>query len=100
MNLPAGSPTTPAFDWVAQEQLKSTLDKILQESVVCYRPDRQVIVFVFLLSPSGNSMAVWRRKLAIPESLRAAHEQEIEETKADLDEDYPVYVEEYVCLVV
>lgn len=79
-------------------QLHATLDRILQESVALYDPAVQVIVFVFLLSPTGNSMAVWRRKLALPEALRAAHEQEIEEAKADLDEDYPVYVEEYVCL--
>lgn len=80
-------------------QLHGTLDRILQESVALYDPAVQVIVFAFLLSPTGNSMAVWRRKLAVPEALRAAHEQGIEEAKADLDEDYPVYVEECVCLV-
>ncbi|KAI0732880.1 hypothetical protein C8Q72DRAFT_815311 [Fomitopsis betulina] len=84
----------PAFDWVTMRQLHGTLDRILQESVALYDPAVQVIVFAFLLSPTGNSMAVWRRKLAVPEALRAAHEQGIEEAKADLDEDYPVYVEE------
>ena len=84
----------PAFDWVTMSQLRATLDLILQESVALYDPAAQVIIFVFLLSPSGNSMAVWRRKLAIPEALRFAHEQEIDETKASLEEDYPVYVDE------
>ncbi|KZT66026.1 hypothetical protein DAEQUDRAFT_768385 [Daedalea quercina L-15889] len=84
----------PAFDWITISQLQSTLDRVLQESVALYDPAMQVIVFVFLLSQTGNSMAVWRRKLAVPESLRTAHEQEIQETKEDLDDDYPVYVEE------
>jgi len=94
--LPAapGAPNQPAFDWVPIEQLQYTYDRILQESVALYDPASQVIVFVFLLSRSGNSMAVWRRKLAIPENLRHTYEQDIAMTKGRLQEDYPVYVEE------
>ena len=75
-------------------RLQDTLDRVLQESVALYDPAVQVIVFVFLLSKTGNSMAVWRKKLTVPEALRMAHEQEIEATKEDLDDDYPVYLEE------
>ena len=42
-------------------------------------------------------MAIWRRRLALPEGLRAAHEDALEEAMAGLEEDYPVYVDECVC---
>lgn len=89
-----GTPAQPAFDWINMAQLQLTLDRILQESVALYDPSMQVIVFVFLLSNSGNSMAVWRRKLPVPESLRQAYEQDIMAAKENLEQDYPVYVEE------
>lgn len=91
-----GTPAQPAFDWINMAQLQLTLDRILQESVALYDPSMQVIVFVFLLSNSGNSMAVWRRKLPVPESLRQAYEQDIMAAKENLEQDYPVYVEECV----
>lgn len=50
-------------------------------------------MFVFLLSPSGNSMALWRRKLNVPDSVRDAHHDDILAVKAEL-KDYPVYVDE------
>ncbi|KAH9938059.1 uncharacterized protein B0H18DRAFT_1132611 [Fomitopsis serialis] len=84
----------PAFDWVTMGQLQNTLDRVLQESVTLYDPAEQVIVFVFLLSNSGNSMAVWRRKLSVPEALRETHDEDIQATKAELEADYPVYVDE------
>lgn len=91
---PHQSPEEPAFDWLSLEQLKDTLDKILQESVVLYDPATQVIVFVFLLSKSGNSMAIWRRKIAVAEGFREMYPDAIDDALANLQEDYPVYVDE------
>lgn len=90
------SPREPAFDWVTIDQLGDTFDKILQESVALYDPAKQVIVFIFLLSKSGNSMAIWRRKIPVPEILQTGYQDPIAETKAGLQRDYPVYVEESV----
>jgi len=90
------SPHEPAFDWVSIDELKDTLDKILQESVALYDPAKQVVVFIFLLSKSGNSMAIWRRKIPVPEILQTAYKDEIAGVKAVLEPNYPVYVEESV----
>ena len=91
---PPESPHEPAFDWVAIDQLKDTLDKVLQESVALYDPAKQVIVFIFLLSKSGNSMAIWRRKISVPEILQTNYKNPIADIKAGLQPNYPVYVEE------
>ncbi|KAI0660963.1 hypothetical protein C8Q70DRAFT_755607 [Cubamyces menziesii] len=88
-----GAPPQPAYDWITLDKLQRTLDATLQESVSLYDPAFQVIVFVFLLSPSGNSMALWRRKLNVPDSVRDAHHDDILAVKAEL-KDYPVYVDE------
>jgi len=70
------------------------MDKILQESVVCYDPAVQVIVFVFLPSKSGNSIAVWRRKIAVPNNVRLTFQDEIYVAKQGLKKDYVVHVDE------
>lgn len=93
---PPQSPHEPAFDWVPIDELEDTLDKILQESVALYDPAKQVIVFIFLLSKSGNSMAVWRKKIPVPEILQTNYKDSIAEIKARLRPNYPVYVEESV----
>jgi len=93
---PSESPHEPAFDWLTIDQLGDTLDKILQESVALYDPAKLVIVFIFLLSKSGNSMAIWRRKIPVPEILQTGHKAAIAEVKAELEPNYPVYVEESV----
>jgi hypothetical protein len=54
----------------------------------------QVVVFVFLVSKSGNSMAVWRRKLPIPEQLRVAHYEDIMRILESLPKDKAVVVDE------
>ncbi|RPD67145.1 hypothetical protein L226DRAFT_452893 [Lentinus tigrinus ALCF2SS1-7] len=89
-----GTSSQPAFDWITLSDLQSTLDSTLQSSVTLYDPAFQVIVFVFLLSPSGNSMAVWRRKLNVPDAIRDANQHEILAVKAELKRSYPVYVDE------
>ena len=45
-------------------------------------PSTTFIVYVFLLSPSGNSMGIWRRKLAIPEELRNEYAGELAQVNA------------------
>ncbi|EMD40716.1 hypothetical protein CERSUDRAFT_111298 [Gelatoporia subvermispora B] len=85
-------PNQPAFDWITVTYLHKTLDRILQESVVCYDPASQVIVFVFLLSKSGNSMAVWRKKINLSETIRQMHYGAILSVTGQLKE-LPVYVD-------
>ena len=92
----SGTASQPAFDWIPLSVLQNTLDSTLQSSVTLYDPAFQVVVFVFLLSPSGNSMALWRRKLNVPDTLREAHAPDILAVQAELKRNYPVYVDEYV----
>lgn len=84
----------PAFDWLTHEEIVSTNDRILQESVVCYKPAFQVIVFVFLLSKTGRSMAIWRRKLPVPDTLRIANRDAIVHALEGLSQERLVYVDE------
>jgi hypothetical protein len=63
----------PTFDWLSYEDAVQTRDKRLQESIGFYDPAVHVIVFVFLPSASGNSAAVWRQKIEIPENVRTAY---------------------------
>lgn len=72
------------------------MDRTLQESVAFYDPSTQVLVFVFLLSQSGNSMAIWRRKLILPNNLRLAYGTQIAQAKRGLRSKYPIYIDEYV----
>ena len=95
---PNKSKNEPAFDWLTFDQLQLTRDRILQESVAFYDPAVQVIVFVFLPSKSGNSMAMWRRKIKVPNNLRLTYQREITLALATLrkEKDYIVHVDEYV----
>lgn len=86
--------TGPALDWLTYEDVVETRDRLLQESVGFYDPSMQVIVFVLLPSKSGNSLAMWRRKVAVPNSVRLSHLREIELAKAALRRDYLVLVDE------
>jgi hypothetical protein len=93
---PVHSPSEPAFDWVTWSQIQLTMDRILQESVGYYNPAMHIIVFVVLPSPSGNSVAIWRRKLSIPNNIRLAYQAQITQAMASLRKEYPVFVDEYV----
>ncbi|CAG7848458.1 SubName: Full=Uncharacterized protein {ECO:0000313/EMBL:KIM29612.1} [Serendipita indica DSM 11827] len=77
---PAHTPDEPAFDWITFEQARGTLDPTFQESIAKYDPNTQFIVYVFLLSPSGNSLAIWRRKLPIPPEVTDAFADKLAET--------------------
>ncbi|KIJ70349.1 hypothetical protein HYDPIDRAFT_79098 [Hydnomerulius pinastri MD-312] len=91
---PAHSPNEPAFDWVTWEQIQPTMDRILQESVGYYNPAIHIIVLVLLPSPSGNSVAIWRRKIPIPNNIRLAYQAQITQAIASLRKEYPVLVDE------
>lgn len=95
---PPKSPNEPAFDWLTFDELQTSRDKILQESVAFYDPAIQVIVFVFLPSKTGNSVAMWRRKINVPNNTRLMLQAEINLAFAGLrrDKDYLVYVDELV----
>jgi hypothetical protein len=91
---PSKSPNEPAFDWLTYPELQKTMDRTLQESVAFYDPSALVVVFVFLPSKSGNSLAIWRRKIAVPSSVRLAYQAQITQAIDSLSRDYSVYVDE------
>ena len=86
----------PALDWLTFNQLQSTMDKTLQESVAFYDPSRLVTVFVYLPSQTGKSIAIWRRKINIPDSARTKYQAEINVVTKILrpEKDYVVMVDE------
>ncbi|KAG2013975.1 hypothetical protein CC2G_010830 [Coprinopsis cinerea AmutBmut pab1-1] len=86
----------PVFDWLTFPELQSTMDKTLQESVAFYDPATVVIIFVFLASPTGNSVAIWRRKVPIPPAVTQVMQRDIGLVKTGLrpESEYVVYVEE------
>jgi len=93
---PLNSPGEPAFDWLTYPELQKTMDRTLQESVAFYDPSVLVVIFVFLPSKSGNSLAIWRRKIPIPNGVRLAYQAQITQAVAALSRDYVVHVDEYV----
>ena len=95
---PPSKPEEPALDWLTFDQLQKTHDKILQESVAFYDPAVHVILFVFLPSKSGRSVAMWRRKINVPNNLRLMLQEQITISLSGLrhQRDYEVHVDEYV----
>lgn len=93
-------PREPAFDYLTFNQLQGTMDKTLQESVAFYDPARLVTVFVYLPSQTGNSVAIWRRKVPVPDNARLKYQAEIDAIVKTLrkDKDYVVMVDEYVMI--
>ena len=96
INASYDSPTGggPGIDWLPYDDVVETRDRLLQESVGFYDPSTQVIVFVFLPSKTGNSLAMWRRKVVLPDSVRLKNLYEIDLVKAALRKDYPVVVDD------
>ncbi|KAG1755968.1 hypothetical protein EDB19DRAFT_1624889 [Suillus lakei] len=95
---PSESPNEPAFDWLTYPELQKTMDRTLQESVAFYDPSALVVVFVFLPSKSGKSLAIWRRKIAVPSNVRLAYQAQITQAIDSLKRDYEIHVDEYVTL--
>ena len=92
-----------AFDWLTFDQLRETRDPILQNSVIGYDPAMMVYVFVFLPSASGNSVAMWKCPVNVPNDMRLLFQHEIGIAKAGLrkDKDYVVHhdADEYVYIL-
>lgn len=88
-------PTDLALDWIPFHHMQSTLDRILQECAGVYDPAEEAIVFVFLLSKSGNSMAIWRERIPIPREMKHAYERDLDDVKAGLRKE-AVYVDQCV----
>ena len=61
-----------------------------------YDPKEQVLLFVFLLSASKKSMAIWRRKLPVPDYIRRESRREFEIAMSGLrdPEDYEIFIDE------
>lgn len=89
-------PNMPVFDWLTFDELQATTDNVIQESLLTCDPAAQVIIFVYLPSPTGNSVAMWRRKVLVPNNTRLRFQQEIMIAKAGLrkDKDYVIHVDE------
>lgn len=79
---PEKTPEEPAFDWITFEQARGTLDATFQEGIAKYDPSTTFIVYIFLLSPTGNSMGIWKRKLPIPAELRNEYAGELAQVNA------------------
>ncbi|KAG8904586.1 hypothetical protein FRB99_001504 [Tulasnella sp. 403] len=78
-------PEEPAFDWMTFDEVQNTLDKTLQESIATYDPHTTALVFVFLVSKTGSSVGIWRRKVSVPPSLQLKHANEVESVKKELE---------------
>lgn len=90
------NPYSPAFDFLTYKEIQETFDRTLQESLAFYDPTSQVLVFVILLSRSANSMAIWRRKLVVPNDLKVSFGPHILPIVANLMPKYPIFLDEYV----
>jgi hypothetical protein len=95
---PTESPSQFAVDWMTFDQLRQSRDRILQESVAFYDPAMQGIVFVCLPSKTGNSVAMWRRKVKVPNNVRLGYQQHIKVAMGALRKEYVVHVDE--CVVI
>ena len=84
------------MDYLTFDDLQKSFDKTLQSSVISYDPAVQVIVFVFLPSKSGNSIAIWRRKLTVPNNARLRFQNELDIALGGLKDpkEYIVYIDE------
>jgi hypothetical protein len=47
-------------------------------------PAKEAVVFVFLLSKTGNSIAIWRRRIALPPDLVRQYANEIAAAKSTM----------------
>lgn len=95
-------PQEPAIDWLTFSNLQGTMDKILQESAASYDPAALVTVFVYLPSQTGNSVAIWRRKINVPEKARNQYRAELNAIVKTLPphKDYIVMVDESVVFLI
>ncbi|KAF8338794.1 uncharacterized protein EI90DRAFT_2908495 [Cantharellus anzutake] len=88
------APTEPAFDWLKFPDLQRTRDRTLQQSVAANNPAKTCLVFMFLVSKSGNSVGMWRRKIPVPQSLQTAYQDRVRRLESEVrDKVYVVKIE-------
>ncbi|KAB5588008.1 hypothetical protein CTheo_8550 [Ceratobasidium theobromae] len=66
---PKDHPNDLAFDWITYKDAQKTLEPTLQKAITRIDPATAVLVVIFLLSPSMNSLAIWRKSLTIAPGL-------------------------------
>ncbi|KAI0035686.1 hypothetical protein K488DRAFT_42884 [Vararia minispora EC-137] len=89
---------SPLFDYLTYEDSTATRDKRLQESIGFYDPVEYAYVFVLLPSPSGNSAAIWRQRVRVPESSRSAYHRAVRASPKVAEEKKTVVVDEILCV--
>ncbi|KAG8711827.1 hypothetical protein FRC11_001731 [Ceratobasidium sp. 423] len=90
---PPGHPDDLAFDWITYKDAQKSLDPTLQKSVIRTDPATAVLVVIFLLSPSLNSLAIWRKSVPTDSRLDRNLAYKIEKMKremADREKDMAV----------
>ncbi|KAG9090575.1 hypothetical protein FS749_000447 [Ceratobasidium sp. UAMH 11750] len=66
---PPGHPDELSFDWITLKDAQKTLEPVLQKAIIQTDPATSILVIVFLLSSSLNSLAIWRKCVPIPPGL-------------------------------
>ncbi|CUA76834.1 hypothetical protein RSOLAG22IIIB_02310 [Rhizoctonia solani] len=84
-------PDSPAYDWITFDDARKTYDKILQESIAFTDPSKTTLVFIFLMSRSGESMAIWRRKFTVPPSEQLNRNLELRKVAYEAQKRGQVY---------
>ncbi|KAG8705529.1 hypothetical protein FRC08_001631 [Ceratobasidium sp. 394] len=84
-------PESPAYDWITFDDARRTGDQTLQESIAFSDPGLTTIVFIFLVSRSGESMAIWRRKFTIPTSERLRRDLDLRRVALEAQKRGQIY---------
>ncbi|KAH7337584.1 hypothetical protein B0J17DRAFT_431633 [Rhizoctonia solani] len=87
VTLPCGCPHqikfSNLFHRITYKDAQKTLDSTLQKSVTRTDPANAVLVVIFLLSPSLNSLAIWRKSVPIDSRLDRVLAYRIERVKRE-----------------
>ncbi|CAE6400263.1 unnamed protein product [Rhizoctonia solani] len=84
-------PDSPAYDWITFDDARTTGDKVLQESIAFADPSKTTLVFIFLMSRSGESMAIWRRKFTVPPSEQLRRNLELRKVAYEAQKRGQIY---------
>ncbi|CAE6429391.1 unnamed protein product [Rhizoctonia solani] len=76
-------PDDLAFDWITYKDAQKTLDPTLQKSITRNDPANAVLVVIFLLSPSLNSLAIWRKSVPMNPKVDRVLAYKVERVKRE-----------------
>ncbi|CAE6479141.1 unnamed protein product [Rhizoctonia solani] len=76
-------PDDLAFDWITYKDAQKTLDPTLQKSITRNDPANAVLVVIFLLSPSLNSLAIWRKSVPMNSNVDRVLAYKVERVKRE-----------------